>query len=67
VRALTPNPFGNSVETLEKNAVFADMLLKEESFGIENYRIAVRFSSDYALARKVIECVAFKGVSREEE
>jgi mannitol/fructose-specific phosphotransferase system IIA component (Ntr-type) len=55
------------VEKLEKNAMFSDMLMKEENFGIENYKIAVRFSSDYALDRKVIECVAFKGNSQEKE
>ncbi|MCX6557437.1 MAG: PTS sugar transporter subunit IIA [Candidatus Aminicenantes bacterium] len=55
------------VERLEKSTMFADMLLKEESFEIENYKIAVRFSSDYALARKIVECVAFKDVSQEKE
>jgi nitrogen PTS system EIIA component len=55
------------VKSLEKNTMSADILLKEESFDIENYKIAVRSSSDYALARKVIECVAFKGAFQEKE
>jgi PTS system nitrogen regulatory IIA component len=55
------------VESLEKNTMPADVILKEENFVVENYRIAVRSSADYALARKVIECVAFAGAVREKE
>jgi PTS system nitrogen regulatory IIA component len=54
------------VTHLEKSTGLDDMLLKEENIDIDNYKIAVRSSSDYALSRKVIECVAFKRAAREQ-